>query len=38
MQTTKEFDIKTIPVEPLGLIALDSHRELGEKVNKYLVD
>ena len=38
MQTTKDFDIKTIPVGPLGLIALDSHRELGEKVNKYLVD
>ena len=33
MQTTKERCIETIPVGPLGLIALDSHKELGKKVN-----
>ena len=38
MQTTKEFNIETIPVGPLGLIALDSHKELGQKINNYLVD
>lgn len=38
MQTTKERSIETIPVGPLGLIALDSHKELGEKVNRYLVE
>ena len=37
MQTTKERCIETIPVGPLGLIALDSHKELGKKVNDYLV-
>ena len=31
MQTTKERCIETIPVGPLGLIALDSHKELGKK-------
>lgn len=30
MQTTKERCIETIPVGPLGLIALDSHKELGK--------
>ena len=29
--------LETIPVGPLGLIALDSHKELGKKVNDYLV-
>ena len=37
MQTTKERCIETIPVGPLGLIALDSHKGLGKKVNDYLV-
>ena len=37
MQTTKERCIETIPVGALGLIALDSHKELGKKVNDYLV-
>ena len=37
MQTTKERCIETIPVGPLGLIALDSHKEMGKKVNDYLV-
>ena len=37
MQTTKERCIETIPVGPLGLIALDSHKELGKKINDYLV-
>lgn len=37
MQTTEERNLETIPVGPLGLIALDSHRELGEKINQYLV-
>ena len=36
MQTTKERCIETIPVGPLGLIALDSHKSWG-KVNDYLV-
>ena len=35
MQTTKERCIETIPVGPLGLIALDSHKELGKKVKKF---
>lgn len=37
MQTTEERNLETIPVGPLGLIALDSHRQLGEKINSYLV-
>lgn len=38
MQTTEERNLETIPVGPLGLIALDSHKELGQKINQYLVD
>ena len=29
---------KAIPVAPLKLIALDSAKELGNKINNYLVD
>lgn len=37
MQPNQERNLETIPVGPLGLIALESHRTLGGKVNEYLV-
>lgn len=37
MQATQERNLETIPVGPLGLIALESHQALGSKVNDYLV-
>ena len=33
----EEKTIETIPVGPLGLIPLKSCKELGDKVNDYLV-
>ena len=38
MQVTDERNLETIPVGPLGIIPLASCRELGNKVNNYLVD
>ena len=32
-----ERNLETIPAGSLGLIALESCREIGEKVDKYLV-
>ena len=34
----EEKTIETIPVGPLGLVPLKSCKELGEKVDKYLVE
>ena len=33
-----EKNLETIPVGPLGIIALESCKELGDKVNNYIVD
>lgn len=38
MQSTEERNLETIPVGPLGIIALDSCKTLGKKINNYLVD
>lgn len=38
MQLADKRNLQTIPVGPIGLIALDSHRKLGEKIDKYLTD
>ena len=35
MQTTKERCIETIPVGPLGLIALDSHKEAKKSMTTW---
>ena len=37
MQVTDERNLETIPVGPLGIIPLESCKELGDKVNSYLV-
>lgn len=37
MQVTDERNLETIPVGPLGIIPLASCKELGDKVNNYLV-
>lgn len=37
MQTQENRNLETIPVGPLGIIALESHATLGAKVNEYLV-
>ena len=37
MQVTDERNLETIPVGPLGIILLESCKELGDKVNSYLV-
>ncbi|MDO5422711.1 MAG: ribose-phosphate pyrophosphokinase [Eubacteriales bacterium] len=37
MQQTDERNLETIPVGPLGIIPLASCRELGEKINRFLV-
>lgn len=37
MQPTEERNLETIPVGPLGLIALESHEKLGRKVNEHLI-
>ncbi len=37
MQQIDERNLETIPVGPLGIIPLESCRQLGEKVNNYLV-
>ena len=37
MQVTDERNLETIPVGPLGIIPLASCRELGEKINRFLV-
>ena len=37
MQTAKESNLDTIPVGDLGIIALESCRKLGEKINDYIV-
>ena len=36
MKVTEERMLETIPVGPLGIVPLESCRELGEKVDKYL--
>ena len=36
MKITEERMLETIPVGPLGIVPLESCRELGEKVDKYL--
>ncbi len=33
-----EKNLETIPVGPLGIVALESCKELGDKVNNYIVD
>ena len=33
-----EKNLETIPVGPLGIVALESCKELGDKVNSYIVD
>ena len=38
MQQTEERRPETIPIGPLGIIALESHKQLGEKINSYLVE
>ena len=38
MSTDKVKSFKRIPFAPLGIIALDSSKELGQLVNNYLVD
>ncbi len=38
MLKQSERTLETIPVGPLGLIPLESCRDLGEQVNEYLVD
>lgn len=38
MKITEERNLETIPVGPLGLVVLDSHKNLGEKIDRYLVD
>ena len=37
MQVTDERNLETIPVGPLGIIPLESCKELGDRVNNYLV-
>lgn len=34
----EEYILETIPVGPLGIIALDSCKELGQKVDNYITD
>ena len=34
----EEKNLETIPVGPLGIVALDSCKELGQKVNDYIVE
>ena len=38
MQITEERNLETIPVGPLRMIVLDSHKELGAKIDRYLVE
>ena len=38
MPNNEEKYVETIPVGPLGIIALDSCKELGQHVDKYIVD
>ncbi len=33
----KNIPVETIPIGPLGIIALESSREIGKKVNEYIV-
>ena len=35
---SNEKNLETIPVGPLGIVALESCKELGDKVNSYIVD
>lgn len=37
MQATDERNLETIPVGPLAIIPLESCKELGDKINNYLV-
>ena len=37
MQPAEERNQEALPVGALGIIALDSCRELGEKINRYIV-
>lgn len=37
MQSAEERNLDALPVGALGIIALDSCRELGEKINNYIV-
>jgi len=38
MPQAEERNLETIPVGPLGIIALESHRILGEKINAHLIE
>ena len=38
MPQAEERNLETIPVGPLGIIALESHRKLGEKINAHLIE
>ena len=37
MQSAEERNQDTLPVGSLGIIAMDSCRDLGEKINRYIV-
>ena len=37
MKVTEERNLETIPVGPLGIVPLESCKELGQKIDQYLV-